>query len=686
MDSKTKSFLKRFAEGSLFFYFLIVATIFTLLEPIRTAIMHADFGTFAFYIGIFILILVITALGQAKLRARRIQPLKRLEFKPFEQLDEVTAWPRIRDQRALLSTLQCSKGKPVILVGESGVGKSVLVQSHIIPNLKNWKTILFDNYTNFQTQITNKIHYFCPNAIIDNAGHVEDIQNESCNLFVIFDQFEQFLSTHSKNTPHDISSRNWFQNILKSLIHKENVKILIIVRKEWYYDLRFLEEFVPPPIESFNLSGLRIHDSEGSIPTLCLKLANVMKNVKAPSAVLQSLEVDGEISPVEAQIVGCMLENKIAKLGEISSTIYNKNLGGKDTLINEFFDTTLRSAPDREVALQVLFALSIETRYRRQLTLQHILSIIHKPRNEVIDNIKFLDDQRLIHEGEAGHYQLRHDYLAERFHDLSGSQLDPKQRDNILFFGDEIRKDHMAFLTISESQQKPFKVASDWYMAFLAILVTARLTGPLYGVSWGWLNPLASFHTTFFGVDTFYIPIFVSHLAWSYYVTTFYRRIFSTLKEGWFGRMLSVMTLLMCTASVVLAVFIPCFWILSIGYGGFWVGLKLLQLSTTKGLSAVSKEDFRVAGRETIINVSFAIILGGFFGFYIYNHQPSIELARTYILISIPSMAILTYSMYVVARLHISKRVSSTWLGMFDRRPSKPKELISPLSMLTEND
>ena len=557
-----------------------------------------------------------------------------------------------------------------------------LVRDQVLPVLQkeNWEPIIFNNYSNFQTQIRDKLNGVSSKIHILDIGRVEGVDDASRKLIVVFDQFEQFLESNSKNADEDKKLRSWLHNFIESFIQFENTRMLLVVRKECYYDLRFLEVFVPPPIECFHLSGMRIEDPEGSIPTLRYHLSKAMNDDKAPDIVLKSLESNGEVSPVEAQIVGCVLENKLISLGVIDQECYTKQLGGKEGLVQEFFDTTLRSSPNPEIALQVLFALSIETRYRNHFKLMQIVGMIHQPKDEVMKCIDFLREQRLISLVETAHFQLAHDYLAERFHDLSGSELEPKQRDNILFFGDEIRKGHDPQMTTSLSRPRPFKIVSDWFMLFLAFLVTARLAGPLYGLRWNWFNSIAAFQPTYLGIDPYYLPVFISHLGWSFYVTISYRRVFSLLKEKPLGRFLSILSLFTCAGSVILAVFIPYFWIFSIGFGGFWIGVKFLQLSTIEGLSTISKNTFRSTGGQTVFNVLFAILLGGILGLYIQSQPPSLETGRLYILFSIPALAILTYSVYVVTNLHVSRKVSPIWIGMFDRRPAKTKEPITHIS------
>jgi hypothetical protein len=672
METLERSAWERFTTSPPFLFIAAIATIYGTVEPIRAALESKNYGVVLFYVVVIGVAFCVAAVLAKRSRAR-VTSLYRNIFRPFEILDRTTAWPRRNDETRLVDTLKRSDDKPIILVGESGSGKTVLVESQIIPIFKNdnWLCFYLSNYSNFRTQVTNQVRSLSDKYSIDKQGAIVGLEPDSTPTLVVFDQFEQFLSSYSDTSATSTESRNWFKALIDSLVRCAPVRVLIVVRKEWYYDLRFLAAFVPPPMESVHLTGMRVDDAEGSVPTLKFNLARATKNELTPDVILQSLLRADEISPIEAQIVGCMLENKERVLGPITPEIYSIQLGGKDSLIQEYFETILSSSPNRDVALQILFALSIETRYRSSLTLPQIVSMTHQNKDDVRSYVHFLEEQRLIIEGEAGHYQLSHDYLAERFHDISGTELDPKQRDNILFFGDELRRSVPASIASINVRAPLMHVVSDWFMGALFLLLIARVMAPAYGARWQWFNPLASFQSSYFGVDTAYLPVFVSHTAWSYYVTIFYRRIFSRLKEGVVGSALSVFTLIACFASVALATFLPHYWMFSIGFGGFWIGVKLLQLSVIPHLSTVSRQDFRVAGRETIFNVSFVVVLGALFGRYIDRARPSLDLFRTYQLVSIPAFVLLTYTMYLVFRLHVSRKAASIWLGMFDRRPSR---------------
>lgn len=669
---KNQNPFEKISTSPVFLYILIIGTIVTAVQLLYSAIiikdyfLVVDYGIIAFFV-----------LGYGwyihRKNKDRVPPLVRNIFKPFELLDRENAWPRIDEEKELLETIYEAESKPVILVGESGVGKSVIISSHIIPTLKDsdWVTLTFINYTDIETQLVNKLRIYLNNMTLDDDGKISGVNDKAKKILLVFDQFEQFISQHSKNTKDHEKSRKWFLKFVASTLCIKELRILIVVRKEWYYDLKFLEKFVPSPNECVHLSGLKMERAKSCIDTLKMNLTKVTKDENISNYYIEHLTNNGEISPIEAQIIGCILENKSELSEEIAQDEeFEKTLISKDNLIDEFFNHSLKSSPNKSITLSILFALSIEVKYRNQLTFSNLVHVIHKPQSEVKLSLDFLMDQKLINQGDNQHYQLAHDYLAEKFHDISGSELHPRERDNILFFSDELRKntERKSMVKKVDSHRKWFTLLSDYAFAFLIFIITFRLFTQLIGLRMNWLNPIKNFDSYTLYFDIYYFPVFITHFAWSYYVTIFYRRFFSLLKESKIGRILSILSVFTCIFSVALAVFIPNFWIFSIGFGGFWVGVKLFQISLVKNLSKISAEEFRNASLETIANSIFVIVTGIIFATYFYDITDRSNAQTTYLTVSIFGTIILTYAMFVVRKLHVTTKATSIWLGMYDRR------------------
>ncbi|MGD0337541.1 MAG: hypothetical protein ABSB78_01995 [Bacteroidota bacterium] len=669
MSDKQKSPLELVTGHPYFLYILVVVTILSFILPLLTAINTGDTIS-------ILLILIVDVLSLAlipflrKYYLPKDRPISREHFKPFESLNSAAAWPRKNESDRLTIVIKATKRKPIILVGESGVGKSVLINSIVAQRLRNehWQTLLINKYSDFESDLRTQLTNLFPKWQLHEDGNLTINNSSHPYLLLIFDQFEQFLSTGSKNLPTHQNSKDWLWRFVTSLLQDEKNRIIIVVRKELYFDLEFLKEFILSPIKCFRLSGMTLKDPDDGISALRTKLRDASSNQDIVDPVIEMLADNNLVLPVEAQIVGCTLENNAAQLGAITPERL-KEMGDKDDLIREFLKTSLASKPRlKDTSLQILFALSMETTYRKILSAPEIANIIHKPKDEVQQCIEWLKELHLV-QSFVGNFQLTHDYLAERFHELSGSELEPHDRDNIIFFGDEFRKGHhSSHIRQMHTRPKLFKIASDYFMCFLIVGMLFRLVSPAFGLDWSWFNPYASYQKPTSWFDRYYLPILISHMFWSVYVTLSFRRFFYFLHEGIVGRFLSYLTLVLCLLSVVLAMFIPYCWILSIGLGGLGIGLKQFQTSRSKGLRLVSKRFFRGIGLATLANALGTAVVGVLFALRFHNQTPTPKLNDEFFEYSVYILIGMLYFFGNVGSRHITRKGTSKLLGMFDRR------------------
>ena len=383
--------------------------------------------------------------------------------------------------------------------------------------------------------------------------------------------------------------------------------------------------------------------------------------------IFDSLTDNNEILPVQAQIVGMMLENAAKLIGDINERYYLSDLGGKDGLIERYFSAYVESSPNRDVSLQVLFALSIEIKLRGQLSIDQLSSIVHRDKVDVNRCLQFFVREGLIRDTKDGLYELAHDYLAEKFHEISGTELDPMERDNIMFFWDEMRRSpHGGEYRSSTDVMKGF-VFSDLVIGYLAVLLILRLTGTLYGVDWGWFNLLKGFKLSGMGIDIYFLPVFASHLAWSIYVALFYRRLFSRLRESRLARALSIFTVINCAGWVTLAVFKPYYWLWSIGMGGLAIGAKFSQLAKSSAPSNISEQYFGKIALRTIVNLLITSTLGIGMVYCVHFYGSTEAVARILNAISFFLSIIMTYYMLAIRADHITRNAASKMLGLIDQ-------------------
>lgn len=654
------------------FYVVITVTAYlttfvSLQSPIQSAFQSGNKILGCLYVFFYVFVLLIGF----SLRPKRKIKLKyeKSKFNGAGNNDEMDIWPRSDDEKDILEIITSNSSLPIILVGASGVGKSVIVNKRILPLLEesDWRSIMFNNYSSFKANFHKKMndsgYKISDEDLLDKC--VIGQSNIKGKLLIIFDQFEQFLSEYMDKGGDEHEIRCWFRKLLINSTKSTNIKFLIIVRKEWYYDLRFLDNFVPPPIKSIHLNGFTNKRNESGHLILKSKFEEAAQ-VNNVDFIWEDLEEGGEILPIQAQIIGLMIENESKKIGAITKGYYTNELGSKENLIRRYLKSYIDSSPDKDISMKVLFALSIEKRMRKQMSIPLLSVIIHKKISDINTCISYFVEEGLIRKTDSGQIELYHDYLAEKFHELSGSELDPVERDNILYFYDYRRrnKKYESGTRVDESNSK--LILSDYFLIFLIALLLIRILSPMYGANWEWFSELYSINSTQKILDIYFIPVFVAHFAWSIYVTMLYRRYFSMLKENIFAKFLSKFTLINTSICVIVAIFIPHYFILSIGLAGLVIGIKFLQLSFKTGLNNISVNFFRSMAYLTIINMVVVSFIGIAVIYWFSQSQLTVDNQIFIIALYFLSM-VLTYFMLAIRGEHISRNAASKMLGLIDR-------------------
>jgi len=423
-----------------------------------------------------------------------------------------------------------------------------------------------------------------------------------------------------------------------------------------------------------NISGISLTEDESCKLTLISNIHKITNDRNVINEILLDISENNEILPIEAQIVGLVLENEVAKAGCINKEYYFEKFGGKTALIKKYFQHYLDASPDRYISLQVLFSLSVKTKLREQLNITQISSIVHQSKEDVSMCLNFFSGQGLVRTTNMGEYELSHDYLAEKFHELSGIELNPIDRDNILFFGDEISKRTKSIkdlplipITFPINRKSSKIVFSDYFMAFLSVIMTIRLFTPLYDWDWTGLDIIDSLKKTQSIVDVYYLPVFVSHFAWSIYITRFYKKFYYSLNESKLATIFSKLTVINCTFAVLISVFIPYFFVFSIGIGGLVFGLKLLQISRFNKKSKVSYSFFIDIAIPTIFNLVIVILIGSGLIYFINTMNILPEIYNYIMIVMYFLSIILTYFMIVISSNHITHYATSKMLALNDR-------------------
>jgi hypothetical protein len=595
-----------------------------------------------------------------------------------EKIDRVV-WPRSKDERRIENAIRnCASrgGDYLILVGQSGVGKSTIIKGRVTNALKpNWRVLTVDEYgDDFRDRFCEELSVICPEAEFDRvelrtSGKLKGKKIDG-HLLVFFDQFEQFL-LQAKKTSKPSSDLDWFRLVAASLHQHPAIVPLVAVRREWFYELRFLREKVPSPLRVIHLGGVPLDFEDELCEEVRAKFCVVAGDDSISKLIIEDLGSEGEIQPVEVQIVGQMIEDKLGTGKKLTRKIYWERWGGKEGLLQEFLRRSLYAAPNTTAAAEVVFALSAEKSHRHPLAVPEISRIIHKSEALVEESVEYFVKLGLVRRSGKDVVELSHDYLAEKFYTFSGANLPAADRDNILFFWHATTSNVQLQDPIIPDEQKKGIVFSNYVYYFLLTVLLARLfapaIGPRVGLDWQVYNPLKAFQQTVGIIDIFYFPVFISHLGWTFYVCRLYQNLLYHLKhvETATERCFSVISVILCALCVLVAVVVPPIFMLSIGLGGLGVAVRFWLLSRRSHLPSNASSYFYDIAKSTLFNCLGACIVGAVMLYYavVYPNENH-KLLTTLFLAAGVGLALVVFS---VLKAHTTPKAAATMAGFLDR-------------------
>lgn len=337
-----------------------------------------------------------------------------------------------------------------ILMGESGCGKTSLLQAGILPRLNQEDSAYRGIYVRFSDRpplltirdaIFEDLHPPADwQAQANQANLFALLQESQClaqqPLVLMFDQFEQFFTTQRQPTERQqfiTALAEWYQQGPQI-----PVKILISIRADLYHELFALQQAMGYTLGPYDVFKLELFEPEEAAEILQV-IANTEGWAFDRSFILRLATgelstSEGKISPVDLQI----LAETIRKLPLMQRTLDEKTfrkLGGLEKLLENYVRETLDVlklqrlyAPaveilvtlidrDRNVRTGALTLIDIQTRLKGTAT----------PR-EVHQTTTWLasGDVRLIstveQSGETG-YELAHERIIPAVLSLAGQTL-----------------------------------------------------------------------------------------------------------------------------------------------------------------------------------------------------------------------------------------------------------------------
>jgi hypothetical protein len=592
-----------------------------------------------------------------RLHKSRERPPPTKVFQPFRELHADKAWQRPAEVERICAAIRSKRLTVPLVVGDSGVGKttllSVLVKSELTPPSAGpgMRYEMLDTYPALRNDLERKLR-----SARDRAPAV-----------IVLDQFEQWLALIQTLSPHaKVEAQDWLNGILQTARDSSDHTIVLSIRSEWYYDLRFLGELLPAPRDACNIEGAPADDgSDEMLDGMLADFQRVVHDESFAHGVVARLGAGGRLSPVEAQIVGASLE-RLRQRPERSGLAHNlksfDRSGGVHSAIDSFFEATLRgvSKHDQDVCLKVLCALSIQTRFRQQMDRTRLDAILFEDGDAVDRAVRYLLVEGLLVERSTGMLDLAHDFLAYYFHRQSGAMLNPVERDNI-FFHAQTAPTTQSRAVVGEERRRLGRFVA----ASLGGLMVLRLFA--FGIDWSLIGP--HLYRPVFGpmIDASYIPVIVAMSGWVLYVALMYDGVLRKLHETGVARLLSLFAVANLIVCVVITVVCSSLWIIAIALGGVPVAIKLLSLSRRNDVNSTARHHLRAWG-TIVMFLSLLIGLLGAAQFYIATTDvPSPIGEEIWLIVNVVAGALLLVASLLLAPVQVSRSGISQITGLIAR-------------------
>ncbi|WP_017315435.1 WD40 domain-containing protein [Mastigocladopsis repens] len=354
---------------------------------------------------------------------------------------EIAATGREQDIKRLVERVARPDHKLTIIYGQSGVGKSSILQAGLIPVLKNraigtrdvvpvlqqvypdWIRELSDRLSEALLQRRTSAQNSSPQDK-QAADTVKSILNQlqinadnELLTVLIFDQFEEFFFVYK-----DPKQRLTFYNFLRECLDVPHARVILSLREDYlYYLLECNDRLTNLEVINNNILDKDIlyylgNFSRKDAKALIESFTQTTKLLLEPAlidALVEDLAGDfGEIRPIELQVVGTQLQTE-----KITTLAQYQEHGPKEELVGKFLEEVVKDCgtENKQIAKLVLYLLTDENN-TRPLKTRADLELELEVKAETLDLVLLI----LVKSGlvfkvpavPADRYQLVHDYLV----------------------------------------------------------------------------------------------------------------------------------------------------------------------------------------------------------------------------------------------------------------------------------
>ncbi len=352
---------------------------------------------------------------------------------------EIAAAGRQQDLEKLLARLGRNDSRLIVIHGNSGVGKSSLVNAGLVPALqlnaigtRRSLPVVMQIYTNWVEELSRLLaqaqnqrpdtQLQTPEILLEKLQHID---KQDLQAVLIFDQFEEFFFVYQK--PEE---RRIFFKFLADCFQILSLNVVLSLREDYLHLL--LECSRLPEMEItgidilsrnvlYGLGNFSKPDAKGIIESLTARARFYLEPELVDALVSDLSEELGEVRPIELQIVGSQLQ-------AMQITAFNsyRNLGSKpkETLVGKYLAEIINDCGSQlsKLAKLLLYLLTDEKGIRPLKTRTELekelwpLMPDGRPNDAQLELVlEILVDSGLVlqlPEVPMDRYQIVHDYLA----------------------------------------------------------------------------------------------------------------------------------------------------------------------------------------------------------------------------------------------------------------------------------
>ncbi|MDJ0705361.1 MAG: hypothetical protein QNJ46_18925 [Leptolyngbyaceae cyanobacterium MO_188.B28] len=383
--------------------------------------------------------------------AGRLKPQRRAKstLVPVEQpvpiAQEIAASSRREDVDRLISRIAEPRHKLTVIYGQSGVGKSSLVEAGLVPTLKQQQVIgardvvpiLLRTYSHWVQDLGEQLVTVLEKTAVDlelpPKCNLLDVileqlkQSEPSNLLsvLIFDQFEEFFFVCERPT-----ERQRFFEFFRDCLDIPCVKVILSMREDYLHhllrqggrkriQLNAINNNILDKDILYYLGNFSAEDAKSIILRLTERARFSLADDLVDELVQDLTDELGEVQPIELQIVGEQLQAE-----NIRTLAQYRERGPKEQLVQRYLETVMADcgAENHQLAELILYFLTDENHTRPLKTRVELvtdLRLVTKDLSAEADKLdlvlNILVNSGLVlqlPEMPTARYQLVHDYLA----------------------------------------------------------------------------------------------------------------------------------------------------------------------------------------------------------------------------------------------------------------------------------